>query len=104
MFSPTLCWVALAIGRWLEHALESVAEPSCGNALRQCRLAHMPARRLARQMLSCRDSATSNSAFSYAMASVSTPELTDILFGTTDIRHVFSRGCCSAHGRTWPLD
>jgi hypothetical protein len=38
------------------------------------------------------------------MASFSTPELADILCGTTDIRHDFSRGCCSEHGRTWPLD
>jgi hypothetical protein len=38
------------------------------------------------------------------MASFSTTELTDILCGTTDIRHVFSRGCCSAHASTWPLD
>jgi hypothetical protein len=49
-------------------------------------------------------SATSSPAFSYAMVSFSTPEPFDILCGTTDIRHVFSWGCCSAHGRTWPLD
>jgi hypothetical protein len=38
------------------------------------------------------------------MASFSTLELTDILCRTTDIRHVFSRGCYSARASTWPLD
>jgi len=34
-------------------------------------------------------------AFSYAMVSFSAPERADILCWTTDIRHVFSRGCWS---------
>ena len=55
-------------------------------------------------MLSRGNSAASDPAFFYAMASFSTPELADILCRTTDIRHDFSRGCCSEHGRTWPRD
>jgi hypothetical protein len=44
----------------------------------------------------CGICAANDAAFSYAIASFSAPELADILCGTTDIRHVFSRGCCSS--------
>jgi hypothetical protein len=42
--------------------------------------------------------------FSDTTAAFSTPELADISWRRTDVRHVFSRKCCSAHRRTWPLD
>jgi hypothetical protein len=48
--------------------------------------------------------ATDDAAFFYAMVSFSTPELSDLLYVTTHIGQVFSRGCCSEHRRTWPRD
>ena len=38
------------------------------------------------------------STFSFAFVSFSSPERSDILCSTTDIRHDFFRGCCLAHG------
>ena len=44
----------------------------------------------------CGSCAANDPAFSYAMASFSTPDLADILCGITDIRHIFSEDAVQA--------
>ena len=62
---------------------------SIGDALRRCSC-DRPSPAIAYGELLGGYSATGEPAFSYAMVSFSPPELSDLLCGTTEIRHVFS--------------